>query len=112
MTHIRSLPKGDALVADANRWTWQANAACRGEDLNLFYGVDGETRTEAVLRENRAKKVCDDCPLATWKTCLEKALLPTEGKQHGVQAGYTAKERITIRRRRQRAAKAAEKRAA
>ncbi|MFJ9558229.1 WhiB family transcriptional regulator [Nocardiopsis sp. NPDC101807] len=110
--HIRSAPKGTSLVADATPWAWQSEAACAGLPLELFYGVDGETDTEADLREERAKKVCDQCPLNTWKTCLEKALIPTEGKQHGVQAGYTAKERVIIRRRRQRAAKTAGKRAA
>lgn len=105
MKHIRSAPAGSPLVADPTRWAWTDGAACAGHPWELFYGPDRE-ETDAArdLRETAAKQVCDDCPLNTWKACLETALVPGPKDQHGVQGGHTPEERIQIRHNRQRRA--------
>ena len=38
-------------------WGWQDAAACRGEDLMLFFGPDGERQPERDIRERKAKQV-------------------------------------------------------
>ena len=42
-------------------WGWQDAAACRGEDLMLFFGPDGERQPERDVRERKAKQVCASC---------------------------------------------------
>lgn len=101
----RANPRGSSLVADHTRWEWAEGAACAGHPWELFYGPDHEETDDARhRREAAAKQVCEDCPLNTWKACLERALLPGPKDQHGVQGGHTAAERIQIRHNRQRRA--------
>lgn len=93
----RAAPRGVTHTAPASVWAWQEQAACAGMPLWLFFGHDGEDPLHADLREARAKEVCQECPLATWRACLETALQARPIDQHGVQAGYTADERRNIR---------------
>jgi WhiB family transcriptional regulator, redox-sensing transcriptional regulator len=51
---------------------WQDDAACRGRDLVLFFGPDGERQPEREIREREAKAVCADCPVTG--ECLDYAL--------------------------------------
>ena len=44
-------------------WAWQDAAACRGKDIVLFFGPDGERQPEREVRERRAKAVCASCPV-------------------------------------------------
>lgn len=99
---IRAVNPGRATLADTNRWRWQDTGACRGEDLNLFYGPPHERPEPRARREAKALSVCARCPLATQQACLEAALVPGPTGQHGVQGGMTAEERITERRNRAR----------
>lgn len=50
--------------------SWQDRAACRGMDMLLFFGPDGEPRPEREIREAKAKAVCASCPVQpnAWTT--------------------------------------------
>lgn len=64
------------------------DAACRHEDLEMFFAVgDG--------REENAKAVCQRCPVR-WE-CLTYALETRQ--RHGVWGGLTAEERVLLIRK-------------
>ena len=83
--------------------SWQDRAACRGMDVRLFFGPDGEQRPERESREAEAKAVCASCPVQA--QCLDYAL----GKsiKHGIWGGLNEGERARERRRRARRREAA-----
>lgn len=62
-------------------------AACRNEDLELFFAVDG--------REEEAKAVCRRCSVR-WE-CLTYALETRQ--RHGVWGGLTPEERVLLVRK-------------
>jgi WhiB family redox-sensing transcriptional regulator len=68
---------------------WGADAACAGEDVDLFYGVDGERGDTKTKREKLAKRICRRCPVSA--LCLDFALRRSE--QHGVWGALTPEER-------------------
>lgn len=72
---------------------WQADAACKGIDPNLFHPTDSSPTT---IRD--AKKVCVDCPVR--KQCLDYAMRNREND--GVWGGLSTEERRSLRRRIQR----------
>lgn len=74
---------------------WQSKAACRGEDLTMFFGADGERQPERDVREAMAKRVCDRCPVRT--ACLEDAM--DNNDKVGVFGGMGPDERAEARRR-------------
>ncbi|MGW4406563.1 WhiB family transcriptional regulator [Nonomuraea sp. NPDC004702] len=79
-------------------WSWQERARCRGEDLVLFFGPEGERQPERDVREWKAMLLCRSCPVRT--ACLNYALdLP---EKYGVWGGLSEEERATQRRRRMR----------
>ena len=67
---------------------WQAEAACRGVDPDLFFPERGGATAEA-------KAVCADCPVAV--ECLAYAM---ETYQVGIWGGKSGRERNQIRRAR------------
>jgi len=77
---------------------WRADAACRGEDPELFFPV-GSTGP-ALDQIAEAKEVCGRCPVQ--EACLDFAL--NTGQAYGIWGGLTEDERRSLRRRRQRAA--------
>lgn len=79
-------------------WNWQRAAACRGEDLVLFFGPDGERPPQKDVRERKAKAICAQCPART--ACLEYALSRPE--KYGLYGGLTEDERASERRRQMR----------
>lgn len=79
-------------------WGWQDSANCRGEDLVLFFGPDGERAPEREIRERKAKGICMGCPVRT--DCLDYAVSRPE--KYGLYGGMTEDERQSERRRRQR----------
>jgi WhiB family redox-sensing transcriptional regulator len=81
-------------------WKWQNRAACRGESLVLFFGVDGERQPERDVRERKAKAICGGCPVRT--LCLDFALSRPE--KYGLYGGLNEDERASVRRRRMRRA--------
>jgi WhiB family transcriptional regulator, redox-sensing transcriptional regulator len=77
---------------------WRTQAACRGEDPELFFPIG---TTGPVLEQiAEAKEVCARCPVRD--ACLDFAL--STGQAYGIWGGLTEDERRSLRRRRQRAA--------
>lgn len=87
---------------DAQGWDeggWRADAACRGEDPELFFPV-GSTGP-AAAQVDGAKQICAQCPVR--EACLEFAL--RTGQNYGIWGGLTEDERRKLRRRRRAAAR-------
>ncbi|WP_394426914.1 WhiB family transcriptional regulator [Streptomyces sp. SGAir0957] len=81
---------------------WRDRAACREEDPDLFFPVG--TGIEALLQADEAKAVCRQrCPVS--QQCLLWAL--ESGQEHGVWGGTGEQDRLNLRRRAARKAKAA-----
>jgi len=73
---------------------WSRKAACRGIDAAVFY-----PSSDADV--DSARSICTQCTAQS--ECLEFALANYE--HWGVWGGATESERVSIRRRRQRAAR-------
>lgn len=91
------------LHKKAPDWRWQDNAACRGLDLMLFFGPDGERQAEREYREYVAKEVCAGCPVR--RDCLDYAVERPEA--YGTWGNLGEEERKAERRKRMRRASAA-----
>ncbi|MEV4472846.1 WhiB family transcriptional regulator [Nonomuraea sp. NPDC049504] len=82
---------------------WRDRAACKGEDLVLFYGPgEGEPREtpqEKEARVQRAKQICRSC--LAQMDCLDFHL-QVSAAQYGVAGGLDEDERRAYRRRMQR----------
>src|SRR5580693_6296174 len=89
-----------SAVLPRPNWGWQDAAACRGEDLLLFFGPDGERQPEREIRERKAKGVCAACPVRL--ECLNYAVSRPE--KYGTWGGLNEDERSAERRRRMRPA--------
>jgi len=91
---------------------WRDKAACRGQDLRLFFGPgEGEERESTQAKEHRiaqAKAICRTCEVVA--DCLQEHLDFRAG-QYGVAGGLDEDERRKLRRREMRRA-AAERRQA
>ena len=92
-----------SAVLPRPNWGWQDAAECRGEDLLLFFGPDGERQPEREIRERKAKGVCATCPVRL--ECLNYAVSRPE--KYGTWGGLNEDERSAERRRRMRRANAA-----
>lgn len=78
---------------------WQSKAACRGEDLSLFFAPNYfERRSQKNAREAKAKLICKGCPVL--EECREYALRTRE--DHGVWGGLNEAERRRVVRVRDR----------
>ena len=75
---------------------WQAEAACRGCDADLFFPI-GETG-DALVAASAARAVCATCPVT--EECLAFAL--ENNQEFGIWGGLTPLERKTRARRRPR----------
>ncbi|WP_308251386.1 WhiB family transcriptional regulator [Streptomonospora nanhaiensis] len=78
--------------------SWRLDAACDGEDTNLFYAPDREKAARRDAREAKAKTICGYCPVRT--QCLDDAVATND--VHGIRGGLTAEELKAERRRRMR----------
>lgn len=77
---------------------WQFDAACRGEDSELFFAPNHfERKPEKDARESKAKAYCAVCPVRV--ACIEYAL--RTGESHGIWGGLNEMERRMLIRRRQ-----------
>jgi WhiB family redox-sensing transcriptional regulator len=81
------------MTVTAESLRWQDLAACRAEDLDLFFGPDGETTCAQETRERRAKRICSGCPAIA--ACLRRAL--DANIQPGVWGGMGEDERRRFR---------------
>ena len=92
-----------SAVLPRPNWGWQDAAACKGEDLLLFFGPDGERQPEREIRERKAKSVCAAC--AVKLLCLNYAV---SGRFiSATWGGLNEDVRSAERRRRMRRANAA-----
>jgi WhiB family transcriptional regulator, redox-sensing transcriptional regulator len=73
--------------------SWYRNAACQGEDPELFFPIS--TTGPARLQLMEAKRVCARCPVLS--ECLRWAIVT--GMEHGVWGGMSEGERRALRRR-------------
>src|SRR5262249_48418650 len=96
--------RGQVAMPPRPSWAWQDAAACRGKDIVLFFGPDGERQPERENRERKAKAVCASCPVQA--ECLNYAVSRPE--KYGTWGGLNEGERASERRRRMRRANAAE----
>ena len=92
-----------AALLQRPNWGWQDEAACRGREVVLFFGPDGERQPEREIRERKAKAVCAACPVRA--ECLSYAVSRPE--KYGTWGGLNEEERSSERRRRMRRANAA-----
>ncbi|MDQ1249267.1 MAG: WhiB family transcriptional regulator, redox-sensing transcriptional regulator [Actinomycetota bacterium] len=82
---------------NADRWDWQLDAACRGEDPNLFFHPEGERGAAREAREAAAKAICATCPVML--QCAEHALAVREPYGVWGQMSEDERERIFSARR-------------
>lgn len=67
---------------------WTTRAACRGADLNLFFG-------DTIREADRARAFCAQCPVTT--ECREMAEALDGSEAYGVFGGLTGRERTRQR---------------
>ncbi|UNB56375.1 WhiB family transcriptional regulator [Mycolicibacterium sp. YH-1] len=79
-----------ALGPDA--WGWRVNARCRDEDPSIFFHPDGERGKARLHRRQRAKQICEQCPVRV--ECREHSL--THHEAYGVWGGLTEEERNAL----------------
>jgi WhiB family transcriptional regulator, redox-sensing transcriptional regulator len=79
----------------SDEWNWQFSGKCRGYPSELFF-PDDERGPRRRLREERARRICLDCPVIA--ECLRHAL--TVQEPAGIWGGKTARERAALLRRR------------
>jgi WhiB family redox-sensing transcriptional regulator len=72
---------------------WRYDAACAGEETDLFFPV-GQS-ADAIIQTSQAKAVCARCPVQT--ECLTFAL--DTGQNDGVWGGLAEDERRLLKRR-------------
>ncbi|MGD9704361.1 MAG: WhiB family transcriptional regulator [Acidimicrobiia bacterium] len=71
---------------------WRQDAICRDTDPDLFFPVG--TTGHALVQIDRAREVCDQCPVKV--DCLEFAL--ETNQDSGIWGGTSEEERRKIRR--------------
>lgn len=72
---------------------WQRRAACRGPHAAVFFPPPSfERKFEKLAREERAKTICESCPVAG--PCLEYAISIKE--PHGIWGGLSEAERRSL----------------
>lgn len=78
-----------SLLVDEAPTGWRADAACREDDVELFFATDEAAQDAALAR-------CAACPVR--QACLEHAL--AEREPYGIWGGTTEHERKRLLRRR------------
>jgi WhiB family transcriptional regulator, redox-sensing transcriptional regulator len=86
-----SILASSLTLANAD-YTWRRHAICRDTDPNIFFPVG--TTGFALMQIDRAKQVCDECPVRI--ECLDYAL--ETNQDAGVWGGTSEDERRVLRR--------------
>lgn len=73
-------------------WSWQLAARCRTADPDLFFHPEHERASARRRRQQRAKQICDECPVRD--ECRTAAIRNREG--YGVWGGMSEDERSTL----------------
>lgn len=84
MSRPRALP-----VPLAEDWEWQQHGLCRGVDSSVFFHPEGERGHARANRAERAKVLCQRCPVL--EACREHAL--SVGEPYGIWGGMSEAER-------------------
>lgn len=87
-----ALRASSPLIPTEQAWSWQLAARCRGEDTSIFFHPDGERGRAAKRRQERAKAICAECPVAA--ECREYALNYQE--PFGIWGGLSEDERMIL----------------
>lgn len=82
-----------SLALGSADYTWRNEAVCKDTDPELFFPVG--TTGQALLQIDRAKEVCDECPVKV--RCLDFAI--ETNQDSGIWGGTSEEERRDIRRR-------------
>jgi WhiB family transcriptional regulator, redox-sensing transcriptional regulator len=72
---------------------WRLRARCKGQPLEFFFAPDDEKGSRRLGREQRAKQICQSCPVL--ELCRTHALNAPE--HYGVWGGMTPLERRRLR---------------
>ncbi|MFG3223209.1 WhiB family transcriptional regulator [Kitasatospora sp. NPDC048194] len=91
-------PPGGPVGAAGEDDPWHTGAACRRDEVGLFFAPSKEPTAARLSREEQAKQVCARCPVLL--ECREHALAQPE--PYGVWGGLTAAERRVVLARRRR----------
>ena len=91
-----SIPQREGFSSEVLA-SWRESAACRVLDPELFFPI-GETGV-AIAEIQRAKAVCDSCPVR--QRCLTFAL--DTHQVYGIWGGYDEEERRILHRQRRKA---------
>lgn len=83
--------EGANTVDDVDEW-W-SRARCRGLPTEMFFVPDGDRGRSRLVRETRAKRVCQSCPVL--RQCGTYAV--SVGERHGVWGALTPMERAEAR---------------
>jgi len=70
-------------------WEWQYRGSCLGMDSSVFFHPEGERGGSRRRRNERAKAICQDCPVL--EECRDHALSTRE--PYGVWGGMSEEER-------------------
>lgn len=81
-----------SLALGSADYSWRTRATCKDTDPELFFPVG--TTGQALLQIDRAKEVCDDCPVKI--ECLDFAIATNQDS--GIWGGTSEEERRDIRR--------------
>jgi len=81
-----------SLALGSADYSWRNEAVCRDTDPELFFPVG--TTGQALLQIDKAKEVCDECPVKV--KCLDFAI--ETNQDSGIWGGTSEEERRDIRR--------------
>jgi WhiB family transcriptional regulator, redox-sensing transcriptional regulator len=87
-----SVSAAPSIARNAEAWTWQLFARCRGSDTAMFFHPDGERGRARRQREREAKQVCAQCSVVVH--CRDYSLRFRE--PYGVWGGLTEDERLKM----------------
>lgn len=76
----------------ATEWNWQVDGLCRSLSPDVFFHPEGERGLARRRRADRAKSVCDSCPVVS--RCRQHALAVRE--PYGIWGGLTEEERARV----------------
>jgi len=79
----------------AEAWSWQLLAHCRDVDPAIFFHPEGERGNARIHRQQRAKAICSQCPVAA--QCGEHAVRFGE-KNFGTWGGLSEDVRHLMHR--------------
>lgn len=97
VSHLASVEETVAEISRlpgpvADRWEWQMLAGCRAVSPDVFFHPEGERGSARRVRDDRAKSICQACPVVT--ECRMHALSVRE--PYGVWGGLTEDERSRL----------------